>query len=334
MKRTRFGKYDLIEKIASGGMAEIFLAKQSGVRGFAKIVVIKRIHKHLSSDAEFVAMFINEARVAAQLTQQNIVQIYDFGEQNGSYYIAMEYIHGKDLKTLYNRCRMSKTGLPLELAIHIVQQLCNGLSYAHRKKDFQNKSLNIVHRDVSPQNVLISFEGEIKVTDFGIAKATTQLRATQAGTLKGKMAYMSPEQAWGKEIDQRSDIFAIGIIFYEILLSRRLFLGSSDLETLENVRGARKVSLRDIDQSIPLEIERIIHKALEKDVQKRYQNAREMYQELETFSVQNGFLHQPYRLAEFMRSMFLDKQPELTFDTESPAGVEEQFPATSPDTRT
>lgn len=314
MKRVRFGKYDLMEKIASGGMAEIWLAKQLGVGGFSKLVVIKRIHKHLSHDEEFVAMFINEARVAAQLTHQNIVQIYDFGEVQGAYYIGMEYIHGKDLKTIYNRCRMLNVKIPLELSLHIIQQICNGLDYAHRKRDYNNRNLDIVHRDVSPQNILISQEGEIKITDFGIAKAATQLRATQAGTLKGKIAYMSPEQAWGKEIDRRSDIFAIGIIFYEILMNKRLFLGASDLETLENVRQCHRISLRDEDAAIPAEIERIVRKALEKDVQQRYQNAREMYQELEMFSIQSGFLHQPYHLAEFLRNISQDKpveDPEL-----------------------
>src|SRR5579872_1444115 len=195
---TRFGQYVLLEKIATGGMAEVWKARMRGVEGFQKIVAIKKILPHLSDNREFIDMFIDEAKLAAQLNHNNIIHIYDLGKIQSSYYIAMEYVDGHDLKTILKRAQ--DCGLPLtaELALFMASKVAAALDYAHRKRDFENKDLGLVHRDVSPQNVLISTEGDIKLCDFGIAKATSKVSQTQAGALKGKLQYMSPEQAWGK----------------------------------------------------------------------------------------------------------------------------------------
>ncbi len=307
---TDFGDYELIERIASGGMAELFLARQTGLGGFSKTVVIKRIHKHLSADYEFTTMFINEARVSAQLSHQNIVQIHHFGEHEGNYFIAMEYVYGQDLKGIYKLCRKKGMLLQLPICIYIIQQVCMGLDYAHRKCDSRGVPLDIVHRDVSPQNILISYEGEVKVADFGIAKAASSTRMTQAGTLKGKIAYMSPEQAWGKQVDKRSDIFSIAIVFWEILTNQRLFYGSSDFDTLERVRNCELPDIKKVVPDLPKEIVRILHKGLTKDPAMRYYSASEMHHDLDVFSAAHGFYNQSPDLASFLRSHFLESKPE------------------------
>ena len=220
----KFGQYILLDKVGSGGMAELFKAKKVGIEGFERVLAIKRILPHLSSDEEFIDMFIAEAKLVALLSHKNITQVYDFGKIGQNYFIAMEYIRGKDLRGLLKRCNEKNIKFPITLAVFIAKEVASGLSYAHRQKDSMEKSLNIIHRDVSPQNILISYDGDVKVVDFGIAKAGSQSRTT-TGVLKGKLSYMSPEQAWGKTIDHRSDIFAIGIVLYEMLTGERLLRG-------------------------------------------------------------------------------------------------------------
>jgi tRNA A-37 threonylcarbamoyl transferase component Bud32 len=209
-----YGPYKLLSKLAVGGMAEVFRAKRAGVEGFEKVVAVKRILPHLSDNKEFVDMFIDEAKMVAGLTHPNIVQIFDLGKIDKSYYIAMEYVHGRDLRTILRRAKEKGLRLPLDLSVFIVAQVCSSLEFAHRKKDEQARPMMIVHRDVSPQNILISFEGDVKLTDFGIAKAATKATSTDVGALRGKLLYMSPEQAWGKAMDRRSDLFSLGIVFY------------------------------------------------------------------------------------------------------------------------
>ncbi len=205
----QFGKYVLLRKIAMGGMAEIFLAKTLGAEGFEKDVVIKRILPHFTEDEDFVTMFIDEARIASRLAHANIVQVFDFNQLDGRYFIAMEYIEGTDLNTALEEARKLELLLSVPQCVWVVMELAKGLHYAHTKQH-QGQPLNIVHRDVSPHNTMVAYTGEIKLMDFGIAKAASRSTETQAGTVKGKCAFMSPEQAKGKELDGRSDVFALG----------------------------------------------------------------------------------------------------------------------------
>ena len=220
-------------------MAEVFKAKRTGVEGFEKVVAVKRILPHLSDNKEFVDMFIDEAKMVAGLAHPNIVQISDLGKLEKSYYIAMEYVHGRDLRSILRRAKERGLRLPLDLTVLIVSKVCSALEFAHRKKDERGRPMLIVHRDISPQNILISFEGEVKLTDFGIAKAATKARITDAGALRGKLLYMTPEQAWGKPMDRRSDLFSLGIVFYEMVTDQKPFLGSSEMSILEMVRECR-----------------------------------------------------------------------------------------------
>ena len=199
-----FGKYQLIRKLAMGGMAEIHLARQLGFEGFEKKLVVKRILPHLAENKEFVQMFLHEARVAARLNHANIAQIFDLGNVDGSYFIAMEYIHGEDVRRVTKQAEATRRELPVALTLRIVADACAGLDYAHKRLDEQGRPLDIVHRDVSPQNILVSFDGSVKVVDFGIAKAADQATVTRSGVLKGKYSYMSPEQAAGKQVDSLS----------------------------------------------------------------------------------------------------------------------------------
>ncbi|HYO78890.1 MAG TPA: protein kinase, partial [Thermoanaerobaculia bacterium] len=235
---TRFGQYALVEKIATGGMAEVWKARMRGVEGFQKIVAIKKILPHLSDNQDFIEMFVDEAKLAAQLNHNNIIHIYDLGKIQSSYYIAMEYIDGFDLKTILRQGQERDNPLNAELALFIASKIASALDYAHRKKDFEEKEMGLVHRDVSPQNVLISQEGDITLCDFGIAKAASKASHTQAGALKGKLQYMAPEQAWGRNIDRRSDIFALATVLFEMLTGRKLFTGDNELSILEQVREA------------------------------------------------------------------------------------------------
>ena len=282
---TAFGNYELLEPIATGGMAEVYRARMRGMEGFEKIVAIKRILPHLSDNTEFVSMFVDEAKLAAQLQHPNIIHIYDLGRIERSYYIAMEYVDGRDLRSLLRLLDEKGTRLPLGLAILIGARLAAALDYAHRKRDLQGEALALVHRDISPQNILISFDGEIKLCDFGIAKAASKASHTRAGALKGKLQYMSPEQAWGKDIDHRSDIFSLGLVIYEMVTGRKAFAGDSELSVLEQVREPHITMPRDIDPAIPPQVERAVMRALRDDRDERYQTAAEFAGDLE------GFLH-------------------------------------------
>ncbi|HEX9100894.1 MAG TPA: serine/threonine-protein kinase, partial [Polyangia bacterium] len=233
-----FGKYVLLERISVGGMAEVFKAKSFGVEGFEKILAIKRILPSMAEDADFIEMFIDEAKICGQLNHANICQIFELGRVDDSHFIAMEYVWGKDVLQIQNRFRKLRQTMKPEMAAFIAAKLCEGLDYAHKKKDAAGRPLGIIHRDISPQNILISYDGELKIIDFGIAKAASRSSKTQAGVLKGKFGYMSPEQVGGQAVlDHRSDIFAIGTILYELITADRLFVAESDFATLEKVRN-------------------------------------------------------------------------------------------------
>lgn len=278
---TKFGQYVLVEKIATGGMAEVWKARMRGVEGFQKIVAIKKILPHLSDNQEFIEMFVDEAKLAAQLNHNNIIHIYDLGKIQNSYYIAMEYVDGFDLKTILRRGEERGHPMNVELALFIASKVAAALDYAHRKKDFEEREMGLVHRDVSPQNVLISEEGDIKLCDFGIAKAASKASHTQAGALKGKLQYMAPEQAWGKHIDRRSDIFALATVLFEMLTGRKLFTGDNEISILEQVREARVQPPSLHNDEVTPEIDRIVLKALQKDPDNRYQTAGEMAREID-----------------------------------------------------
>ena len=278
---TKFGQYVLLEKIATGGMAEVWKARMRGVEGFQKIVAIKKILPHLSDNQDFIEMFVDEAKLAAQLNHNNIIHIYDLGKIQSSYYIAMEYIDGYDLKNILKKAQERDQPLSVEIALFVASKIAAALDYAHRKRDFEDKEMGLVHRDVSPQNVLISEEGDIKLCDFGIAKAASKASHTQAGALKGKLQYMSPEQAWGRNIDKRSDIFALATVLFEMLTARKLFSGDNELSILEQVREARVTPPSQYNDEVTPQIDAIVLKALQKDPANRYQTAGEMQRDLD-----------------------------------------------------
>jgi serine/threonine protein kinase len=280
----RFGPYQLIDRVAIGGMAEVFKAKRAGVEGFEKIVAVKRILPHLSENKEFLDMFVDEAKMVAGLAHPNIVQIFDLGRIEKSYYIAMEYVHGRDLRTILRRAREKGLRMPLDLSLRVVGQVCAALEYAHRKKDERGQPMQIVHRDVSPQNILISFEGEVKLVDFGIAKAATKASNTDRGALRGKLLYMSPEQAWGRPIDRRSDVFSLGIVLYEMVTETKPFVGAgTEVSILELVRQCVITPAREINPRVPEPLDRVIMKALAREPDERYQDAGQMQRGLERF---------------------------------------------------
>jgi eukaryotic-like serine/threonine-protein kinase len=303
-KPTPFGKYYLLERINVGGMAEVFKAKVVGVEGFERIVALKRILPHIAEDEEFITMFIDEAKIAVQLQHANIAQIFDLGKVDDAYFIALEYVQGRDLRGIFDDLRKHRHTMPMPQVCYVTMQVCEGLDYAHNKRDAQGRALNLVHRDVSPQNVLIGYEGEVKLIDFGIAKAAGKASKTQAGILKGKFGYMSPEQVRGLSIDRRSDIFAVGIILYEMLTGERLFVGESDFSTLEKVRNVEVVPPSSFNSQIPEQLERIVLKALAKDLEDRYQNALDLHDDLQAFLYSVGQFSSRKDLSVWMKRTF------------------------------
>ncbi|HWZ86514.1 MAG TPA: TonB family protein [Thermoanaerobaculia bacterium] len=280
----RFGQYEVLERIAAGGMAELYKAKRTGVEGFQKIVAIKKILPHLADDEEFVTMFADEAKLAAQLNHPNIIHIYDLGKiQAGGYFIAMEYVDGRDLRAIQTAGSAMGVPLPVPLAVYVASKVASALDYAHRRRDAEGHELNIVHRDVSPQNILISYEGDIKLCDFGIAKAASKASSkTQSGALKGKIQYMSPEQAWGKPIDRRSDLFSLGVVLHELLTGERLFRGDTDMNVLEKVRLAEVPAPSGANPEVPHNLDAVVLKALAKDPDDRYANASDLLRDLDS----------------------------------------------------
>jgi len=299
-----FGKYLLLDRVSVGGMAEVFKAKSYGVEGFEKIIAIKRILPTMGEDRDFIKMFIDEAKIAGQLAHANICQIFELGRIDGSHFIAMEYIWGKDLLQIQNRLRKLKQPMPVAMACFVIAKVLEGLDYAHRKRDPLGRPLEIVHRDCSPQNVLVSYEGEVKVIDFGIAKATSRNSRTMAGVLKGKFGYMSPEQVRGLPLDRRSDLFALGTMLYECLTGERLFQGETDFSTLEKVRNVDIQRPRDINPSIPESVERVILKALAKDVEDRYQWCSEMLADLQQYLMSQDVVFTAKSLSGWLKDVF------------------------------
>ena len=282
-----FGSYYLVDKVAVGGMAEVFRAKTFGHSGFQKVVVIKRILSHFAHNPEFVEMFIEEAKLSVELVHPNIAQIHDFGVVDGHYFIAMEAVEGKDVRSLLRRLARLGEHLPFELSAYVIHGAAKGLEFAHRKTDPMGLPLNLVHRDISPSNILVSYGGHVKLVDFGIAKVESAGRESQAGVLKGKFQYMSPEQSRGEPVDHRSDIFSLGTCLWEMLTGHRLFKFGSDLETLEAIKSGHIPRPTTYHPNIPPELESICMTALQLYPQDRYQNASEMQHSLEDYLLPN-----------------------------------------------
>ncbi len=306
-KPIRFGKYLLLERINVGGMAEVFKAKAFGVEGFERLIAVKRILPTIAEDVEFIDMFIDEAKIAVQLSHANIAQVFDLGKVSDSYFIAMEYVQGKDVRAIFDRARKRGRPIPIPMTCYIILKMCDGLDYAHTKRDDSGSELNLVHRDVSPQNILISYDGDVKIIDFGVAKATGKAGKTQAGILKGKFGYMSPEQVRGESLDRRSDIFAMGIVLYELLTGERLFVGESDFSTLEKVRKVEIVPPTTYNPKIPAELEQIVLKALAKDVDERYQTALDLHDDIQSFVYTSGNMFSRKDLTAAMQSSFAEE---------------------------
>ncbi len=296
----RFGPYIILDRIGDGGMAEIFLAKMQGYSGFEKLIALKKIHPKFSRNQTFAQMLIHEAKLAANLQHFNVVQVLDLGEIDRQVFIAMEYVRGRDLAAVLSNTYRRKEKLPLNLSLCIATEFMTGLDYAHRMTNAAGTPLGIIHRDISPQNLLISYEGEVKVIDFGIAKAANKVSKTQAGVLKGKFGYMSPEQVRGIELDNRSDIFACGVVLYELLVGDRLFLGESDFSTLEKVRNVEMVPPTRLNKNLSPQLERIVMKALAKPREDRYRHTSEMGEDLQRYLFATN---QPFARTDLQRYM-------------------------------
>ena len=303
-KPSKFGKYLLLDRIAVGGMAEVFVAKAFGVEGFERLLAIKKILPTMGEDPEFISMFVDEARIAVQLSHANIVQILELGKHDENLYIAMEYIAGRDVRQVLERFRKKGRPMPVQVACVIIAKVCEALDYAHRKLDSRQQPLGIVHRDVSPQNVLVSYDGDVKLIDFGIAKAESRLQKTQAGILKGKFSYMSPEQVRGQSIDHRSDVFAVGVVLWELLTGEKLFTGESDFAVLEKVRQGTVPLPRQLNPNIPESLQTVVMKALKAEVPERYQWASELHDDLMRFCLSGDNVYGSRQLAEWLREEF------------------------------
>ncbi len=296
-----FGKYHLLEKIGAGGMAEVFRARAYGLEGFEKILVIKRVLAEMAANAEFRELFKDEARIASHLGHVNIVHVYDLGAVEESLYIAMEYVHGLDLARLLSRAR--RVGLvPIPITLFVVTELLKGLAFAHTRRDDEGQALNIVHCDISPQNVLVSYAGEVKLTDFGISRAAFQAQGTHS-VVRGKYAYMSPEQVEGRTLSPQTDLFSVGIVLYEMLSGRRLFKARNRDETLARVRRAEVPSLVAYRPEVSDDLEAIVMKALSRRVADRFQDAQEMLDALATLMVREGHRASNHELATYIKEV-------------------------------
>ena len=278
----RIGGYELIGRIASGGMAEVFLARRTGAMGFEKFVVVKKILPHLANELEFVTMFLDEARIAAQIHHSNVVQIYDLGQEGAAYYIVMEYLQGQSLSAALKFAYKRKLFPPFPIVARVIANACAGLHAAHELRDVSGELVGLVHRDVSPQNVVILYNGDVKLVDFGVAKARGRLTRTTSRSLKGKYAYMSPEQALGNPIDRRSDVFAMGVVLWECLAMKRLFQSESELAILRAITEAPTPPASKFREDTPESLDAIALKALAKDPKERYPSAAEMQRDLES----------------------------------------------------
>jgi serine/threonine protein kinase len=268
-----FGRYELIELLATGGMAHIFRARLSSAEGAAKELVIKRVLPHLVQNRDFIEMFIDEARISMPLNHGNIIQVYEFGQEGQDYFLAMEYLRGRNLETVLSRLEEKGQRMPIEVALFITSEVAKGLDYAHRFRDPHDRPTGIIHRDVSPQNILVGFHGEVKLTDFGIAKAKSRIRQTGQGIIRGKACYLSPEQAECTELDGRSDLFSLATVAYEMLTGVRVFEGDTEVATLQKVRQSKIHPPAQLRSDLPKSVDVAVTKALSRDRSDRFETA-------------------------------------------------------------
>ncbi|HWU86148.1 MAG TPA: serine/threonine-protein kinase, partial [Kofleriaceae bacterium] len=310
---TRLGKYEILSPLAAGGMARIYIARTTGIGAFERHVVLKLITPERANDAVAVQMFLDEARLAASLNHQNVAQVFEVGEDGGIHYLAMEYVHGQDLRALLAKAGGQGTRVPSELALTVVAGAAAGLHHAHERRGPDGTPLGIVHRDVSPSNIMIGYDGSVKLLDFGIAKAAARSVETQSGIIKGKFAYMAPEQCRGRDVDRRSDVFSLGIILYEITTQHRCFRADSDFDTMHRIVTGDVVRPMRLIQGYPQALEAIVMKALAVDANQRYQSAGQLLEAIEAYGVSARMSLSTMALGRFMRDMFGDTpEPWLT----------------------
>ena len=317
---TPDSRYRITERVAAGGMAEVFRGVAESMQGFQKNVAIKRILPNLTKNKKFVAMFLDEARLSLSLQHANIVQVFDIGHAEDTYFIVMEYVDGVDLKALTEWRRRIGRRIPIAHTLYIVIEICKGLSYAHEMLSPETgRPLGIVHRDISPPNILISKKGEVKVVDFGLAKATSQIETTDPGVVKGKISYLSPEAARGEEVDSRADIFAVGILLYEMLTGKRLFYGETDYQTVELVRNAKIPPLRPQNPQVEPELEDVVRKALARRAEDRYPSATDLQDALAHYSYSRGLKVISRDIAELVRQCLDESRPRARAARSPPA---------------
>lgn len=301
------GRYRVVDEIGLGGMASVHLARMDGPGGFQRWVAIKKIHAHLIEDESFVQMFLDEARVAARINHPNVVSVYDLGKHDDTYWIAMEYLHGEALREIMRRTEELGTAMPPEIACRVIADAAEGLHAAHELLGKNGEQLDLVHRDVTPHNLFVTYDGVTKVVDFGIAKFASRMSTTRAGTLKGKLAYMSPEQVQGEQIDRRTDIFALGVVLWELTTGQRLFRMENDLDTLAKVQECNVPRPSTLIRGYPIDLEKIVMKALSKNRAERFRTAREFSRALQGLLMRRGLFVASDEVSGYIRSIFQDR---------------------------
>lgn len=323
-----FGRYLLLRRIAAGGMAHVFLALQRGVQGFEKAVALKVVLPEHAANPDFVQMFLDEARVVARLDHANIVRVYDFGESEGRFFLSMEYLPGEDLSSVLQSLRKTKEPMPLAIAADLVASAATGLHFAHELTSPSGEPLNIVHRDVSPSNVMVTYHGAVKVVDFGVARAASNLSQTASGTMKGKVGYASPEQVRGEVLDRRSDVFALGVVLYELLAGERLFKRDTDLAAMHAILTGAVRPLREVRPDVPAELEAIVTRALQLDREVRFQTAAELSDALARWLMSVGHVRSERLIADYLSRTFPPERRDARLraaNTPGQAGVDQAF---------
>ncbi len=323
--QVTFGRYLLERRIANGGMGEVFLARQTGPSGFDRVCVVKRMHPHLEADPEVSSMFLEEAQLTAQITHPYVAQVYDFGRVDNAFYLAMEHVDGPPLGTVIKHFSSSGRFVPLDFICRVVSQAAQALDYAHRLKDAQGVALELIHRDISPQNILVSKDGLTKVIDFGIAKARTTARRTQVGLVRGKIGYLSPEQLASEPLDFRTDIYSLGLVMYELVTGRRAVLGNNDLEMIGNIRARNWPAAATVRPDCPKALLDVIAKATEPDRNARYGSMAELSAALEAVIAQQGYMPLPPRLGAIAAEVMEGRRTAPTgFDSPTDTDVNTQ----------